>query len=362
MADLKTTLCGMELESPFVLGSGPLGFDAESLIEATAWGAGAVVTKSIAAEPFVNTTQHMAMNGPLALINNELGSDLPLKQWTSTEIPKAKDGGVKVLIASVYGYESDDEAIYVAKECERAGADMIEIVSGYLEAGKLSGLIRSLKSSVSIPVIAKVNANWTNTDDVAYACSEAGADAITAIDSMGPAYRLNLATAQPVLGGSGYGWVSGSRILPFALRYVHDIALKSTVDIIGTGGITTPKDALEMLLAGASCCGVCSLPIIRGASVFKTLNEGLAKLLDQYGYGSVKHASRRSLQADTLPERSIADFRFNAETCTRCMKCVTVCPYKARTLAGDENTVDGDACRICGLCFDACPNGSISIM
>ena len=75
MADLRTTLCGRELDSPFVLGSGPCGWDAEALAACANAGCGAVVTKSITIQGAVNTTRHMISNGSMSLLNNEGGSD-----------------------------------------------------------------------------------------------------------------------------------------------------------------------------------------------------------------------------------------------------------------------------------------------
>lgn len=362
MANLKTTLCGLEMDSPFVMGSGPCGWDADALIACSKAGAGAVVTKSVKHVGFVNTTQHMVSNGLNSLLNNEGGSDLDLKQWVEYEIPKAKDAGVKNLIGSVCGYGTMEETLDIATQLEAAGSDMLEVVGDYHDPKDLVDLVGGIKKVVKIPVIAKVNGNWTDTEAVAKYCEQAGADAITAIDSIGPCFRVDIATGRPLIGGKSVGYLTGAPILPVALRYVHDISNYVKSDLIGLGGVTTAEAALEMLMAGANAVGVCTLPIVQGPGAFTKLCNDLNKLMDKYGYEDIASVSGLCNRTEPLPERSTADFHFDAEKCTKCGRCVKACAYRARTL--DENgnmNVDSEACRICGLCFGMCPTKAITI-
>ena len=361
MADLKTTLAGVTLDTPFVLGSGPAGFDAEALAACARAGAGAVVTKSISIGGFVNDTRHMIYNGPGSLLNNEGGSDMPMQRWLDTELPKAKDLGVKTLIASVYGYGTLEEALTVSAACEKAGADMLEIVSGYSEPGDLIAFISAVKKEVKLPVIAKVNGNWKNTDDIAAACAKAGADAITAIDSIGPTYRVDVTTGRPLLGGNAYGYMTGVPILPIALRFVHDIAQKSDKDIIGLGGVTSAETALEMLMAGAAAAGVCTAAILNGPRIFEKLCQGLSTLMDKYGYPDIPSVSGLALRSEKLPNRNVSDFRFDEAACTHCNRCVTACAYRARRFEDGKPLVDENACRVCGLCVGVCPTKAITL-
>jgi dihydroorotate dehydrogenase (fumarate) len=361
MANIKTKFCGVELDSPFILASGPAGWDAESLAECAKAGAGAVVTKSIAIHGFVNDTRHMMYNGPNSLLNNEGGSDMPLKRWVEYEIPKAKDRGIKTLIASVFGYGTLEEALTVSAACEKAGADMLELVSGYAEPGALVELISAVKREAAIPVIAKVNGNWKNTDDIASACDKAGADGITAIDSIGPVYRVDIASGRPLMGGDGYAYLTGLPILPIALRFVHDIALKSKKDIIGIGGVGSAESALEMLMAGASVCGVCTAAILKGPKIFTELKEKLSKLMDRYGYPDIPSVSGLSLRTEGLPNRTAQDFRFNGALCTHCNRCVTACAYRARSFRDNQALINPETCRVCGLCIGVCAQGAISL-
>ncbi len=361
MANLTTKLCGVELESPFILGSGPLSYSAEGLIEAAKAGAGAVVTKTIQKEAAVNPVPHMWRAGQNTLINSELWADYDAERWIQEEIPKAKAGGVKVLIANVGG--PTDEAVALAKRAQCAGADILEVGCGYLDPGDFYTRVQAIRQEVSIPLLIKVNANWNNTPQIALQCIEAGANGITAIDSIGPALRINIRTGQSFLGGdNGYGWISGEAILPFTMRIVHDIAKHAQQDIVGLGGITRASDAIEMLMAGATACGICTAPILHGLQIFTKLNRELSNLMDSLGYASIQEISRKSLIAAIQPESySPNKFKFDAEKCSYCRLCETVCCYNARTIVGKENIVDVSRCRACGLCFSVCPKGALYI-
>ena len=362
MADLKTMLCGRELDTPFVLGSGPCGWDAEALAACAKAGCGAVVTKSITVKGAVNTTRHMISNGNMSLLNDEGGSDMPMTRGRDYESKRAKDLGVNTLIASVYGYGGLDETLEVANMVQDAGADMIELVNGYTEAADLVELLAALKKEIKLPIITKVNGNWKDTETIARACDEAGADAITAIDSIGPTYRVDITTGRPLIGGHGYGYMTGAPILPIALRYVHDIAAKTNKDLIGLGGVTNAEAAMEMLMAGATAVGVCTAAIVNGPGVFTQLTENLSKLMDKYGYPDIPSVSGLPLRNGTLEEQSPAEFVFEADKCVHCNRCVTACAYRARSFDEQGNMhVDANQCRVCGLCFGMCNKKAIYI-
>jgi dihydroorotate dehydrogenase (fumarate) len=295
------------------------------------------------------------------MVNNESGSDVSMEQWLDYGIPKAKELGVKTLIVSIYVYGPPEEALSLAAACEKAGADMLELVTGYFDPGGLVEFIASLKKEVKLPVIAKVNGNWKNTDDIAYACAQAGADAITAIDSIGPVYRVDIHTGRPLMGGNAYGYLTGIPIFPITLRFVHDIAKKSDKDIIGLGGVFSAETAMEMLMAGASACGVCTAAILRGPGVFTELNAKLSALMDAYGYPDIPSISRKSLRSGELPNRTPDDFRFDQGRCTHCNRCVTACAYRARSFREGKPQVDRRTCRVCGLCVGVCAVKAITL-
>lgn len=361
-ADLGTTLCGVRLKSPFVLASGPLSYDGRALIAASEAGAGAVVTKTISRVKADNPMPHMARAAANTLINCEEWSDLEASAWIDREIAVAKAGGA-VVIASV-GLAPDDVR-ELAGPVAGAGPDLVEVVS-YTESS-IVDMVREAKKRVKVPLLAKVSPNWPTVVKTAVACVEAGADGITATDSLGPVLRIDVATARPFLGGpNGYGWLSGAAIKPIALRIVSEIARAVKVPIVGTGGVVRGEDALEMLMVGATAVGVCSTAILQGTKSFGRLGRELAGLLDRYGYGGPAAASGVALPNLTdRKNRERLAFEFAAGACNGCRLCVEVCPYGARTLGDSEKGrqmhLDTDQCRHCSLCATVCATGALGV-
>ena len=115
----------------------------------------------------------------------------------------------------------------------------------------------------------------------------AGADAISAINTVNQGMIINLKTKKPVLGNK-QGGVSGPAIKPIAIRCVYDIYEAVKIPIIGMGGIGTAEDAIEMLMAGASLVGIGSATYLSGMKVFTEINSGMTKYLKDNNYKTIK--------------------------------------------------------------------------
>lgn len=348
---LKTTLCGITLQSPYILGSGPLSYGAKGMIRAHQAGAGAVVTKTIRDIPADNPYPHMAAVAPQSMVNAEKWSDSTGQQWVSVEIPQAKAAGV-VVIASI-GH-TVQEAQHWVPEVDAAGADMIELVS--YEEETMIPMIQAARALTDKPVIAKLSPNWKNPVTCAELAVQAGADAITAMDSIGPVLSIDITTAKPVVGGAGgTGWLTGSAIKPVILHYVSQIAQKVEVPIIGLGGVMLAQDAVEMLMAGAQVVGICTAPILKGIEYIGVLNQKLENLLKELGYNSLGQVSGAALPHLHIEEDHVDKiFSYDPLLCTGCMRCVKVCAYESRTLTEGIMALDTETCRSCGLCASVC--------
>lgn len=356
MSDLTVTLCGIKLKNPLILASGPLSWSAVGIHAAFAAGAAAVVTKTIRPQAAVNPVPHIAALKQGSLLNTEGWSDLPAEQWIKQELP-ALSGRDGVLIASL-GH-TPAEVVQLAGPLAEAGADILELVSYRPEDA--APMVAAVKRAASVPVLVKVSANWPNLMEVVDACLQAGADGITAIDSIGPALRVNVETGEPLLGS--FAWLSGAAIRPIALRVVAEICLRHNVPVVGTGGAGRAEDVVEMVMAGATAVGVHTAPLLQGLDWFGKTLARLERWLG--GRGHTRLADLRGLALPCLREpgqHTPLIFAFDAETCTRCDRCVTVCAYRARILSPEgQMLLDEGACRSCGLCVSVCPTGALGV-
>lgn len=356
MADLSVNLCGVALPNPFVLASGPLTWNAAAIQAAYATGAAAAVTKTIRPQATVNPAPHIADAGRGSLLNTEGWSDFSAGEWIERELPalRQRDG---VLIASL-GH-TPEEVAEIAVPVAAAGPDLLELVS--YRAEDAAPMVAVAKRETDLPVLIKVSANWPDLLDVVDACLQAGADGVTAIDSIGPTLRINVETGEPRLGS--FAWLSGRAILPISLRVVAQISQRTGVPLVGTGGVGRAEDAVEMVMAGATAVGVHSLPLLQGLGWFEKTQSRLDRWLETHG-----HRRLADLRGVALPHLKKAvpatplAFAFDQETCTRCGRCVTVCAYGARELAAEgAMLLDEELCRSCGLCVTVCAPGALRV-
>lgn len=149
-------------------------------------------------------------------------------------------------------------------------------------------VVRTVKKIVGdkVKIIAKLTPNVSNISEVAKSCERGGADAISAINTVGPGMLIDIKTKKPILGNK-QGGLSGPAIKPISLRCVYDIYEVVNIPIIGIGGITTSEDAIEMFMAGASLIGIGSAIYLNGMKVFNEINTGIAKYLKENNYSSI---------------------------------------------------------------------------
>lgn len=359
MADLRGELCGIELRNPLVVSSGPLTYSARGIRRCFEAGAAAAVTKTISREAAINPAPHIADIGRGSLLNTEKWSDLSAPRWIEEELPALADAE-GVVIASLGHTAAEVEAL--AADLVGAGADMLEVVS--YRAVDMVPMVHVAKRLTDVPVLAKISPNWPNLLECVDACLDAGADGITAIDSLGPVLHVDIETARPALSGPhGHAWLSGCAIKPFTVRIVAEICTRHLdVLIVATGGVTTAEDVVEMLMVGATAVGAHTAPLLQGVDWFGETTAKLDQWLDAHGYASV--ADVRGLALPNLPTGETfapLSFSFDEELCTACERCVTVCAYQARALEGEEMHLDSAACRSCGLCSSVCSTGALSV-
>jgi dihydroorotate dehydrogenase (NAD+) catalytic subunit len=292
---LSINLAGLKLRNPTALASGILGYSAASLQNIAESGAGAVVTKSVGATPRMGYPNPTVVQAKAGLIN-AIGLPNPGIDEYAEEIAYAKTILQVPLIVSVFGYTADEYAI-TAKKALKAGADAVElnvscphVKDTGSEIGQnpkiLAEVVSKVKSAVKKPVIVKLSPNVTNITDIAKTAVKAGADALTAINTV-KAMAIDAETQMPVLSNLK-GGLSGPAIKPVALRCVYDIFEVVKVPIFGCGGVTNWRDAIEFLLAGASAVQIGTAIALEQPSLFQTVNTGVDAYLKKKGYRSVK--------------------------------------------------------------------------
>jgi len=294
--DLSVTLCGVRLPNPTVLASGVLGLSHEIFGRLARSGCGAITTKSCSLQPRTGHHNPVIVDWGHGLIN-AVGLSNPGVEVMVEEIRLAKQRlqplGVPV-IASIFA-----ETIYdfgtVARYISEAQPDLIEVniscpnvdakfvqmfaASPYVAAQ----VTRRVKENTHIPVAVKLSPNVEDIARIAREVEAAGADAITAINSVGPGLVLDVETGRPVL-ANRWGGVSGPAIRPIAVKCVRDVCKAVKIPVIGTGGVTDARDAIEMILVGATAVGIGSAVNYRGIGVFSEITRGIAEYMRRHGY------------------------------------------------------------------------------
>jgi dihydroorotate dehydrogenase (NAD+) catalytic subunit len=291
---LSISFAGLELKNPTILASGILGYSAESLNRVVRGGAGAVVTKSVGIQPRVGYANPTVVQAESGLIN-AMGLPNPGIDVYVEEIRFSKTVLRVPVIVSVFGYSADEYAA-VARKAVDAGADAVElnvscphVKQTGAEIGQspklLSEVVETVKAAVNKPLIVKLSPNVADITVIARAAVEAGADALTAVNTL-KAMAIDAETARPVLSNIK-GGLSGPALKPVALRCVYDIAEQFDVPIIGCGGIVDWRDAVEFFLAGA-CAVQIGTAVAESTEVFQAVTKGVEIYLRKKHYRSVK--------------------------------------------------------------------------
>ena len=316
--DLSCRIGQVRLPTPLVLASGIWGTSPSLLERAARTGAGAVTAKTCTPSARRGHRNPTALDWGGGLIN-AMGLPNPGAAEEAELLREAarrlRPLGV-ALIASVSADTAEDFAQTAALLAE-SGPDMIElnISCPNLEAGHgemfaaspaaAAEVTRRVKAAVSLPCIVKLSPNVPDIAEVARAVADAGADAITAINTM-PGMLIDAETGQPVL-ANRTGGISGPALKPIALRCVFEIAAAVKIPVIGTGGVLTGTDAVEMISAGAAAVGVGSAAFYRGERIFRLVLDELSSWLEEHemrGLDEIRgraHRPRAAAAATSLP-------------------------------------------------------------
>jgi dihydroorotate dehydrogenase (NAD+) catalytic subunit len=284
--DLSTTVGSVVLANPIMTASGTAGHGDELGAYVDLGSLGAVVVKSLSAEPWAGNPAPRVHETPAGMINS-VGLQGPgVQQWLDHELPAVLATGAKV-VASIWGTSVEDYARAAAMLAGApAGVLAVEVnIScpnhhdrNRMFAHSTASTIEAIEASAvcGLPMWAKLSPNVSDLASIAEAAASAGAEAVTLINTvLGMAIDVETRTRR--LGGGG-GGLSGPAIHPVAVRAVHDVhAALPDLPIIGVGGVARGVDAVELLMAGASAVQVGTASFADPRSVGRVLDE-----LDQW--------------------------------------------------------------------------------
>jgi dihydropyrimidine dehydrogenase (NADP+)/dihydropyrimidine dehydrogenase (NAD+) subunit PreA len=325
MPTLATTVDGLKLPNPFIIGSGPPGTNLNVISRSFKEGWGAVIAKTVSldASKVVNVTPRygklMANDGKevIGWENIELISDRPFKVWEE-EFKKCKDMFPdRVLIASIMEEYRKDSWIEITERCQACGVDGFELnfscPHGLPERKMgaamgenpeiLSEVVAWVMSVAKKPVWAKMTPNVTHIEDPTRAALKAGATGISAINTIRSVMGVNLDTLRPEPSVEGYttpGGYSSRAVKPIALRMVMEIAQVIRKEFPGRslsaiGGVETGNDAAEFILLGAGTVQVCTGVMKFGYEHVKPMCDQLLAFMEKHKFQTPADFKGKSL-------------------------------------------------------------------
>lgn len=265
MKDLSVTLSGVHLDNPVIPASGTFGFGQEFTPYYDINVLGSLSFKGTTREPrFGNPTPRIA-ECPAGMLNSVGLQNPGVAHVVRVELPQLRRIFRKPLIANISGFCVEDyvEAVEQLTEEEQVAILEINISCPNVHGGGMAfgtscdaaaAITRAVKRVATKPVYMKLSPNVTDIVSIARACEDAGADGLSLINTL-LGMRIDVQRRRPVL-ANGVGGYSGPGVFPVAVRMVYQVTGAVRIPVIGMGGVTTARDVIEMMMAGAKAVQV----------------------------------------------------------------------------------------------------------
>lgn len=311
---------GIRFENPFLVGSGPPSTNAKVIARSfdAGWGGSVIKTISLDHTKVRNIAPrygHHKVDGKcIGFTNNELITDRPLEVWLEEIKELKRQYPTKVLIASIMEEPKRENWQKLTELVCKAGADMIELNMSCphgmpeRQMGQAIGQCPEVVAEITkwvmevttVPVWAKMTPNITDITVPARAALEAGADGLTAINTILSVSGIDLKTFKPipnVKGVSAFGGYSYTAVKPIGLRMVGELALAfPKVEISGVGGITDGQSSAEYLAMGSGTLQVCTGIMLDGFKMIDKLKSELIGVMDMHEMKNVHELKYKSLE------------------------------------------------------------------
>ncbi len=285
---------GLLLANPVMTASGTFGYGTEYSQLFDIQRLGAIVCKGTTLNPREGNPQPRLAETPCGLLNSIGFQNIGVRALIKEKAPIWANWWVPVIV-NIAGDTIDDYAKVAGELDGVAGISAIEvniscpnIKAGGVEFGtnpkSAAEVTAAIKSATSLPILAKLTPNTDDIAKIAMAVAEAGADAVTVINTI-RGMAINIAKRKPFL-GNVVGGLSGPAIKPVALYMVYQVAGAVDVPVVGCGGITTASDAIEFIMAGASAVQIGAANLTSPRSALDVL-EGIKKFMEKEGIKSL---------------------------------------------------------------------------
>jgi len=263
-ADIGVKLGPLALRNPVICASGTFGYGLEYARIVDVSRLGGVSVKGISLEPRQGNPPPRICETPAGMLNSIGLANIGYDRFVGEILPRLRDLGVTVIV-NTYGTTLAEFAELARRFDRQEGVAALEVniscpnvAAGGMHFGvapePAAAVTRAVREQTSLPVIVKLSPEASSIVEVARAAREAGADALSLINTI-RGMSIDVETRKPRL-GAVYGGLSGPAIRPLAVRMVHEVHKAVDAPLIGIGGITCLRDALEFFLAGASAVQV----------------------------------------------------------------------------------------------------------
>lgn len=293
MADLTVNIAGVEFKNPVITASGTFGFGREYSEFYPLREIGGLSCKGITLKPRMGNPPPRIAETPSGILN-AVGLQNPgVDHFIEQDLPWLKEQET-VVIANIAG-NTPEEYAQMAEKLSESSVDMIEmniscpnVKYGGVQFGtscqSVGAITREVRAHCKKPLMVKLSPNVSDIAEIARAAESEGADALSLINTL-TGMRIDINTRRPII-RNNTGGLSGPAVFPVAVRMVWQTAGAVKIPVVGMGGISTWRDAVEMMLAGASAIQV-------GTALFSDpyaplkIKEGLNRYLDDQGIASV---------------------------------------------------------------------------